>query len=237
MLAWRGRVFPGCGHGCCHGAGDPSPMRLTRYPQDRRGSEPPGSTVSPNVEFSMDPAPHEMLIRQQPGFGKSTIDGNCWYPTERTSASAATMLCVTTGVAASAGCARSVNRLDEIGARVNRRILFALPSGRSPLATNSVANKTPTTSAGRPTAQGMPPPPTVAQEGSPGPVATAVPPQPAPVLCQPGTDAETEAECGATAGPAEAQPTPTRATTARSIGRPMPTCGAEACAIRQRFGR
>jgi hypothetical protein len=75
---------------------------LIFYPQDRPGSEPRGSTVSPNVEFSVDPAPHEMLIRQQPGFGKSTIDGNCWYP-------APAILRVTTGVAASAGCARSVN--------------------------------------------------------------------------------------------------------------------------------
>jgi hypothetical protein len=214
---------------------DPSPIRLTGDPQDRPGSEPPGSTVSPNVEFSVDPAPHEMLIRQQPGFGKSTIDGNCWYPAPA-NVSAPAILRVTTGVAAAAGCARSVSCPDEIGARINHRILFVLPSGRSPLATNSVANKTPTTSGGRPTAQGTRPSPP-AQDGSPGPVPTAVPPQPAPVACQPRTDAETEAECCATAGPAGAQPAPTRAATARSIGRAMPTCGAEACAIRHRFDR
>jgi hypothetical protein len=147
------------------------------------------------------------------------------------------MLCVTTGIAASAGCARSVNRLDAIGVRVSHRILFVLPSGRSPLATNSVANTTPTTSGGRPTAQGIPPPPTSAQDGSPWPVATAVPPQPAPVVCEPGTDAAADAECCPTAGSGEAQPTPTRATAARSIGRPMPARNAQACAERHRSGR
>jgi hypothetical protein len=67
------------------------------------GSDPLGSTLSPNVEFAVDPAPHEMLMRQQPEVGKLTIDGNCWYP------STCGNLRVTTGSAASAGCARSVN--------------------------------------------------------------------------------------------------------------------------------
>lgn len=43
----------------------------------------------------------------------------------------------------------------------------------------------------------MLPPPTSAHDGNPGPVSTAVPAQPAPVLREPGTDADTGADCAA----------------------------------------
>ena len=36
-----------------------------------------------------------------------------------------------------------------------------------------------------------------AHDGSPGPVSTVVPAQPAPVFREPGTDVDTDAECGA----------------------------------------
>jgi hypothetical protein len=109
------------------------------------------------------------------------------------------------------------------------------PSGRSPFATNSFANKTPTTSGGHPTAQGMlPPSPLSAHVGSPrSPVLTSVPAHPALVVYEPMVDGDADAELGATVTPARAQLTASRAAAVGTVLRPTPKCTGKTMAISQ----